>query len=220
MEHEFNKEEWDWVDRMERLKSDFNDLDKITDKWGFFRQIYMEMIPHILERAKVNVVTPINPYPVDWGQFLSPIEFHAWQSIRSHYMALYPQFPVFNHFIDFANPYLRIGVEMDGKEYHDPEKDALRDAMLWKYGWRIFRIPGRECYVPYKTLDEIQQDYEHSEVPNDKDHDLYHWLTQTSDGVFYSIKMIYFLKVQDHEHYRYCMRSLDNHKGTLFPLTD
>src|SRR5688572_20602457 len=150
---------WNWVSRLTALKEDFQLLDKITDKWGFFRQIYMEMIPVIMERAAVNVKWAINPYPVDWGSILSKIEFDAWTSIRGHYIALYPQFPVFNYFIDFANPYLRVGVEMDGKDYHDPDKDRIRDEMLWKYGWKIFRIPGRECYTKYMSYDDLAEEF-------------------------------------------------------------
>lgn len=37
------------------LSNDFNSLDKITDKWGFFRQIYMENIPKILEASQKKI---------------------------------------------------------------------------------------------------------------------------------------------------------------------
>lgn len=224
MEPKFSKEEWDWVDRMERLKSDFRGLDKITDKWGFFRQVYMESLTMIMDRAKADKITPINPYPIDWGTFLSPIEFDAWQSIRSHYMALYPQFPVFNYFIDFANPYLRIGVEMDGKDYHDPEKDRLRDEMLWKYGWRIFRTSGRECRVKFRSLDLILEDFrEYHQDEAKRDAEIEHWLHNTSDGVIYAIKRVYFMDQDQDKHdpiYRECIWTLDKHKGADFNLFD
>lgn len=218
---DFNSEEMKWVDRMGRLNLDFNDLEEITDKWGFFRQIYMESLPYIMERAKVDIVTPINPYPVDWVRHLSPIEFSAWCSIRSHYMALYPQFPVFNSFIDFANPYLRIGVEMDGKEFHDPIKDKTRDEKMWKYGWRIFRIPGKECYVKFKHRDEIEEDFnENHQDQEQRFSELEQWMTETSDGFFFSLKMVYFKKAVDHELYDTAIYALHHHRGADFPLLD
>lgn len=209
-------EQFDWIHRLNQLKQEFGNLEKITDKWGFFRQIYMEMIPHILERSRVNVNAIINPYPVDWGSFLSPIEFSAWTSIRGHYVALYPQFPLFNYFIDFANPYLRIGVEMDGKNYHDAEKDAVRDAMLWKYGWRIFRIPGRECFTKYLSYSDVAElEYESNE---DRIDELHNWIVNSSDGVIYAIKKVYFEGLDDHELDSAFLKTLEKHKGADFDI--
>lgn len=208
-------EENEWADRMIRLKHEFYDLEKITDKWGYFRQLYMEMIPYILERSRTNVAAFINPYSVDWGSFLSPIEFHAWVSIRSHYVALYPQFPLFNYFIDFANPYLRIGVEMDGKNFHDPEKDAVRDAMLSRYDWKIFRIPGRECYTPFVSYDTI------AEMECEEDErlsSLRNWILNSSDGLIYAIKKVYFQKSEEHELYPWFIETLEKHKGADFDI--
>lgn len=203
-------------ERMHQLKYDFCDLEKITDKWGFFRQIYMEMIPYILERSKFNVNAIINPYTVDWGSFLSPIEFSAWCSIRGHYVALYPQFPLFNYFIDFANPYLRIGIELDGKNYHDPVKDAARDSMLWEYGWKIFRIPGHECHNRYKSYSDISElEYESEE---DKISELSKWILNSSDGIIYAIKKVYFQKVEEHELYPEFMETLEKHRGADFEV--
>ncbi|HYF69131.1 MAG TPA: DUF559 domain-containing protein [Ohtaekwangia sp.] len=201
-------------DTLVRLKVDFADLEKITDKWGYFRQIYMEMIPLILERAEKDVITPVNPYPVDWGSFMSPIEFSAWCSIRSHYMALYPQFPLFNYFIDFANPYLRIGLEMDGKDYHNAEKDRSRDEMLLRYGWKIFRIPGRECFVEYQSYDLVSL----MEDEEEKAEALRHWILNTSDGVIYALKKVYFERAEHHKLYPEFIETLTNHRGSEFEV--
>lgn len=214
-------EEMQRIFRLEKLENDFNDLQKITDKWGFLRQIYMELLPWILERAKVNTVIPINPYPVNWLRYFSPIEEIAWISIRSHYMALYPQFPVFNYFIDFANPHLRIGLELDGKDFHNPEKDKVRDELLWKHGWRIFRIKGSECHVKYKSRDEILEDYSSNHGDEDqRDSEYKHWITNTADGVVYALKIVYFLKDETHPLYDLCYYALEDHRGAHFPLFD
>jgi hypothetical protein len=122
----------------ERLKADFSQLNKITDKWGFIHQIYMERMPHIFAASRHNVRGKISPYFIDWILEFSPIEDVAWFSIRSQGVPLYPQLPLFNFFVDFGNPRLRIGLELDGKDRHDAAKDRERDELLFRYGWRIF----------------------------------------------------------------------------------
>jgi len=39
---------------------------------------------------------------------MSPIEFNVWSDIRSNGLMFYPQFPVLNYFIDFADPIRKI----------------------------------------------------------------------------------------------------------------
>jgi very-short-patch-repair endonuclease len=217
---DLRSEEWKWVMRMSALESRFNDLELITDKWGYIRQIYMEMLPHIMQVSKTNVAQIINPYPVDWSKYFSPIEYMAWASIRSHYIAMYPQFPVFNHFIDFANPYLRIGLELDGKAYHDPVKDKIRDEMLFEFGWRIFRVTGSEANRAFKTIDVIQEESRYSETEEKwyDSEDIETWLMNTCDGVVYALKVVYFLNRENDPLYLKCMETLDAHKGFEFPL--
>ncbi len=42
--------------------------------------------------------------------------------------------------LDFAMPDMRFDLEVDGVYWHDPEKDARRDAFLTKRGWTVHRI--------------------------------------------------------------------------------
>ena len=51
-------------------------------------------------------------------------------------IVLYPQYPVGNCIVDFGNPVLKIGLGLDGAEYHDSVKDYKRDLGLKReYGW-------------------------------------------------------------------------------------
>lgn len=52
------------------------------------------------------------------------------------------------YFIDIAWPKIKIGIELDGKEFHVKERDQKRDAYLNKQGWQIYRIPSSECWNP------------------------------------------------------------------------
>lgn len=177
------------------LSHDFEKLSEITDKWGFFRQLYMENISFILEASQKDRKRYSDVYLLDWRKHLSPIEKIAWDCLRDlAHIALYPQFPVFNHFIDFANPMLRIGLEMDGKDYHSKEKDLIRDNKLKRFGWKIFRVSGSEANIRYQNLWELE---ENEIVGIEKKEAIEHWIMNTCDGVINSIKYWYFLNEEE-----------------------
>lgn len=179
------------------LSSDFNSLEKITDKWGFFRQIYMENISKILETSQKDIKKWSQVYYVDWSSHFSPIEAIAWSSIReTGNVVLYPQFPVFNYFIDFANPFLRIGLELDGKAFHNDNKDFEKDIKLKRFGWKIFRVTGKEANEIYLTNNELD---EKGIVGNEKKEAIEHWILNTCDGVINSIKYWYFLNEKERQ---------------------
>lgn len=83
-------------------------------------------------------------YFIDWLSYFSKIEWNAWQDIGGR--PFFPQWPVGGVFVDFAMPDHKVAVELDGKAYHDAEKDSERDRKLAKLGWTTYRIPGRESF--------------------------------------------------------------------------
>lgn len=87
-----------------------------------------------------------NQYEVgDWVKIFTPIEAAVWADIRSSGLPLWPQLPVGRFFVDFGNPVAKIALECDGKQWHDPAKDAMRDKELRGMGWIVFRSPGWRC---------------------------------------------------------------------------
>jgi very-short-patch-repair endonuclease len=197
----------------QHLRNSFLKLSRIVDKWGFIRQAYMEMMPLIMATAKASPTRGIDPYFLDWEKHFSPIESIAWASIRMRGMPLYPQFPLFNYFIDFANPYFRIGVELDGKQ-HDQDADRERDDQLAEYGWSIFRISGVEANTEYENLTDAEiADYSEEH----KRSVLKHWLLETCDGVIEGLDQIYF-KNNESAYYGLALESLDKHWLAGFPL--
>lgn len=65
--------------------------------------------------------------------------------------------------IDFANRRTRLGLEIDGRDYHDIVADQQRDEWLLKYGWRIKRVPAAmvnprsKQYNPERVLSTISK---------------------------------------------------------------
>jgi very-short-patch-repair endonuclease len=156
-----------------------------VERWGIIREHYKFWLPHILESSKKNLSQRVNT-GIDWTPMYSHIEKHASQSIKSERRSipLYPQFPVFNNFIDFANPYLKIGIELDSN-WHKKEKDMERDGYLANYGWIIFRILSSECYYDF-DIDNEDDEIRYLEIEK--------WM-KSCDGVIHTIGAIFFGKV-------------------------
>lgn len=132
---------------------------------------------------------------------------------------MYPQLPVLNYFIDFANPYYKIGLELDGKDFHDTEKDRIRDQHLYDNGWRIFRISGSEMMRKFTSRCEL------FESGADKDtiyKETEKWIMNTGDGVIASINSFFFRKynlLMDDE-MRLVYRTLESHNLIKFDIWD
>jgi len=171
------------------LQLKWSELGKITDQWGFIRQAYMEALPGILASAQEDHRRWYRPYALDWDRFMNKYEKMAWSAIRGRgNVVLYPQFPAFNFFIDFANPFLRIGLEIDGKK-HDRDKDAARDKLLAQIGWKIFRVPACEAHTKCKDLAQLTE----SGIEGDERMQaVRHWLMHSLDGVVQAIEWVYF----------------------------
>lgn len=109
------------------------------------RELYRKRLPFIL-KCQGKWYEPYSD-EIDFLKFFSPIEDYIWQDIRAFgSLSLYPQFPVDVYWADFANPYFKIIIECDGKEFHkDKEKDRARDSRLRELGWKVFRISGADC---------------------------------------------------------------------------
>lgn len=138
----------------------------------------------------------VDPYcgGIDWGKVFSPIEEVTWMSIRSYgQVPLYPQYPVLKYYIDFANPVKKIGIECDGKQWHEnrTEKDLQRDIELAKEGWTIFRISGSDCV---RVIDEY---YDRYDIGKEEAEDVLRKYYSTIDGLIKAIG-IYFFGCSDH----------------------
>lgn len=124
------------------------------EDWNTIRKGYEEITPVLM----ANKGRGVSPYSVmDWFTKFTPIEDDAWQCIRGRGVPLYPQYPVLKYFLDFGNPYFKIGLELDGAQWHDYRKDKARDEALHREGWKIFRVPGSEAVKQVPLPEEFEQ---------------------------------------------------------------
>jgi hypothetical protein len=155
------------------------------------REHYKYLTPLIYERSLEHPCAWVAPYcsSIDWVSIFTPIEYDTWHSIRSHGgIPLYPQYPILKYFIDFANPFLKIGVECDGANFHlDKKKDNDRDFELKQAGWKIYRISGSDCWRVPK--DEY---YDLMYLPKEDRYDiLKEFYESTVDGLIKALSIVY-----------------------------
>lgn len=123
----------------------------------------------------------IDKYRIPHLDSRTPIEKMAFDASISEGVAMYPEYPVGGFFVDLGNPRWKVGLELDGLEFHqDWVKDTKRDEKLWnEYGWRIFRCSGSRCNVVYRQPDE-------SDVKKMRE-----WLHNTVDGLLYAMRVVF-----------------------------
>ena len=113
--------------------------------WARIRAHYKRATPAILACEKNEWALDAYAWEALGAIHFTPIEEGLWHDIRAVDVVLYPQYPVLNFFVDFANPKAKVAIECDGAAYHDASKDAERDAQLRAAGWTVYRISGRDC---------------------------------------------------------------------------
>jgi hypothetical protein len=153
------------------------------------KEHYRHLTPLILNRSNIHPKRWVDPYcEIDWASMFSPIEEMAWCAIRSiGSIPMYPQYPVLKYFVDFGNPFLKIAIECDGKQFHkDVEKDEYRDLKLEKNGWSVFRISGSDCF---RVDSNYYSDREMGE--KEKRSVSYNFYTNTIEGLIKSLAIFY-----------------------------
>lgn len=136
----------------------------ITNDWNALRKHYERVMPSIM--SVPAYVYGVGAYEWDNGQGMvnmTPIEYLMWCDIRTEGLVMYPQVPVLNYFLDFANPVAKVAIECDGREFHDREKDRIRDANLAAIGWKVYRISGSHICRPGRDCEEAGFEMNESE---------------------------------------------------------
>lgn len=83
------------------------------------------------------------------GIEMTVIEHNLWDSIRWFGLPFYPQYPISWYFVDFADPKLKIAIEVDGRKWHkrNSVKDKKRQKDIEAQGWEVIRFWGDQTFV-------------------------------------------------------------------------
>lgn len=187
------------------------------ERFKVIRDYYRRELPAMLAEYEKTGCMDFDPYELDFTGDMTPIENSVWYDIRTTPIQMYPQIPALNYFLDFANPFIKVAIECDGKEWHDPEKDAKRDARLIAEGWTIYRIPGSKCMRIRMTPAEKRQSLrDDGYSPNDAELAVREyakeWFLNTSQGIVAAIGVRHFAHESRYEDL--VAMTLDEHKST------
>lgn len=178
------------------------------DIFRAIRGFYEQVLPEWMECYEQTGRMAHDPYLMDW-QF-SPIESTVWGEIRELGLPFYPQLPVLNYFLDFGNPFLKIGIECDGKAWHDKDLDRARDARLAAAGWMIFRLEGHECH----RVVEVPECSDDEEELASNWRELEQFYGSSSEGVLRAIRQVYFEDGEPGKDQFFIRSTLFNHLTT------
>ena len=161
------------------LRDEYHNANDISDKFNIIRKLYDRFTPMILNGENLGISL------LNWD--FSPIELEAYNYIKSLCcLRVYPQYPVDRFFVDFGCPIRKIAIELDGKEFHDKDKDNKRDLILHDLGWKVFRIEG------YKCFSKIYFDFDNPYDFEDICYNNLKWFNETLEGILTAISVIYF----------------------------
>ena len=145
-----------------RSAIDDKDQDAMFAFYALMRRTYA-LLKSDLESHLSNDLAyrlPIDPYSLFPGTKMfswSRAEEEAWNIIRETGIALLPQWPVKNgfkapkdhYYLDFANPWLGICIEIDGAQHLDGSqkwRDKTRNEIVSKAGFDVYRLPTPIIY--------------------------------------------------------------------------
>lgn len=177
----------------------------LNEHFRDIRSAYAAVLPEWMADYDATGNMFNDPYLMDWK--FSPIEQLVWGDIRNMALPFYPQLPALNYFLDFGNPFLKIGIECDGKQWHDKARDAVRDERLAAAGWMIFRIEGHECN---RSVDRYWDGAEEDRPQIDHGK----FFGETAEGVLLAIKHRYFDSQPARERGYMMSSTLELHRST------
>jgi len=154
-------------------------------RWDRIREAWKIVEPEIQRLGRCD------PYWFDWD--FTPIERDLWTDLRCAGIPMYPQVPVGRFFIDFGDPLARIGLEADGRDFHNVDRDRARDEILWReHGWRIYRVSGAQtrpkALDPFAT-DEYMNRGDDRAAWNDV---LLQWAMDDSAGIVWAVRALHY----------------------------
>lgn len=104
------------------------------------------------DRSDYDKSRALTPYILDWGDYFNETEKKIWGDLRTHGVFLYPKYPVDKYFIQFGNPFYKVGVHVTYNNSAYDQSEKL--AKLRELGWVIYEFPSKYVFESAEDLYE------------------------------------------------------------------
>ena len=156
----------------------------ILKSWNEYYQNYFENKQYFSKKDIKKVV---------FDKTLGYLDQRTNEILLSRGMEFYPQLKVGKYYPDFVDKKRKIIIEVDGKNYHDLEKDKIKDQDLNKLGYDVYRISYNMFvemdYEEYFFMLEMEIDH----INNKNIYELKRkYYCKTAEGIIDSIYFSYY----------------------------
>lgn len=86
----------------------------------------------------------------DWYDVLDKPQREIFSEIKSVGVFLYPYYPIANSFVNFGNPFLKVGLEIIYKDFKIEKENKIKN--FEKDGWQIYTINAFHDRLSYNDL--------------------------------------------------------------------
>jgi len=111
----------------------------------------------------------------DWPNVLNEIQIEIFREIKSVGVCLYPFYPIGDSFINFGNPFSKIGLEIIYKDYIQEKENKINEFK--KKGWKVYKINTNH---DRSTLEELFKRKYKRDLENDEDY--FNFLDENKDN--------------------------------------
>lgn len=188
-----------WLELLDVKNGDWKEAYRVI------RKIYLRLEPKLLEENFLY----FKAYGTDFWRWMNEVEqdfYHQYRCMGG--VPLYPLYFANGYYLDFANPKLKIGIEIDGKKFHDANKDRKRDQDLADFGWKIYRITAADVLKDQIYLSDLEErlcDLEEDQF----ERAVYDLFNNYASGLVQALRILYFDKwKKDSLYYRTAEESL------------
>jgi hypothetical protein len=95
----------------------------------------------------------------DWHSVLNEVQRVIYDEIKSAGVRLYPFYPIGSGFINFGNPFKRIGIEILYKNFGFKEKQEKIERFKIE-GWTVYTFETKYIsYILEKLFDNVKDEY-------------------------------------------------------------
>ena len=114
--------------------------------------LYEKSYSKALQTSSQKISTDVE----DWYSVMNEVQFNVYNDIKYVGIFLYPLYPIGDYFIDFGNPFAKIGIEILYKDYGLSAKQD-RINFFEANDWKVYTIESKNTYLnAFELFDRLK----------------------------------------------------------------